>query len=836
MTNSKEAKARIKINKLLEKADWRFFDDVNSKANISLELNIKLNPKVFNELGDDFENRDSGFVDYLLYDSKDFPLCVLEAKRTSLDPLFAKEQARKYANSLNVRFVILSNGDIHYLWDTESGNPQVISKIPTQESLEERTKFKKQTQNLLSENVIPEYIALTKNPNLLQEPDYLDAKKKDEYCFNNGYKILRPYQIDAIKTIQKSVQNGQDRFLLEMATGLGKTLTAAALIQLFLKTGNATRVLFLVDRLELETQAHSNFKDYLKDFTSVIYKKNKDDWRKAEVVITTIQSLLFNNKYKNLFSPTDFDLLISDEAHRSISGNSRAVFEYFIGYKLGLTATPKDYLKNINKTKLSENDPKSLERRLLLSTYETFGCSSGEPTFRYSLIDGVNGGYLVNPFVIDARTQITTQLLSDNGYSVQTFDDTGNEISEQVFQTDFERKFFNDKTNITFCKTFMENALSDPISNEIGKTLIFCVSQKHCAKIVQILNEFATKMYPQKYNSDFAVQVTSSVADAQDMTKQFANNKLNGKSIFKEGYDTSKTRVCVTYGMMTTGYDCSDILNLVLMRPIFSPTDFVQMKGRGTRKHTFRFTDIDGQEIKVEKTHYKMFDFFAVCEYFEEKFNYNEKLPLPSLESSDNDSNDNPQRIEKIVIDQFDPAQTVEVKTVGVEGMRVDREFWQKARKTIRDDNEIIIAIENQDWDSAIKIVKEKYENKPELFITLEKIRKAVNLDRRLSWREILEFIFDSIDNFKKRDELIEEECDKFISIYKPEYHYIPLIRDYIDAYLTDGEFRNIIEKKEYASLAVYPGFPLNNFIHLNGYRDILPVYIKENIPINTYL
>jgi type I restriction enzyme R subunit len=288
--------------------------------------------------------------------------------------------------------------------------------------------------------------------------------------------------------------------------------------------------------------------------------------------------------------------------------------------------------------------------------------------------------------------------------------------------------------------------------------------------------------------------------------------------------------------MMTTGYDCSDLLNLVLMRPIFSPTDFVQMKGRGTRQHPFEFTDINGQEIRVEKTHYKMFDFFAVCEYFEKKFNYNEILSLPSLENSDTSSNDYPQRIEKIVIDQFDPTQTVEVKTVGEEGMRVDREFWQKARKIIHDDNEIIIAIENRDWDSAIKIVKEKYENKPELFITLEKIRKAINLDRRLSWRETLELIFGIIDNFKKKDELIEEECDKFISIYQPDYHYIPLIKNYIDAYLTDGEFRNIIEKKEYPLLAVYPGFPLSDFKLLNGYRDILPVYIKENIPINIYL
>src|SRR5208282_1610971 len=99
--------------------------------------------------------------------------------------------------------------------------------------------------------------------------------------------------------------------------------------------------------------------------------ENRDDWRKAEIVVSTIQSLQFNNKYRRLFSPTDFDLLISDEAHRSIGGNSRAVFEYFIGYKLGLTATPKDYLKHIDTSNLGENDPRELERRLLLDSYKT---------------------------------------------------------------------------------------------------------------------------------------------------------------------------------------------------------------------------------------------------------------------------------------------------------------------------------------------------------------------------------------------------------------------------------------------------------------------------------
>jgi type I restriction enzyme R subunit len=255
-----------------------------------------------------------------------------------------------------------------------------------------------------------------------------------------------------------------------------------------------------VDRLELEDQAKKNFVKYLRnDFKTVVYKENRDDWRKAEIVVTTVQSLSFNNKYQRLFSPTDFDLLISDEAHRSIGGNSRAVFEYFIGYKLGLTATPKDYLKKIDPSKVSDLDPREWERRQLLDTYKTFGCESGNPTYRYSLVDGVKDGYLINPFVVDARTEITTDLLSVKGYAVVLKNEDDSDDKQLYFQTDFEKKFYSEETNRVFCKTFIENAFRDPISGEIGKSIVFCVSQKHASKITQILNQYADLMFPGKY-------------------------------------------------------------------------------------------------------------------------------------------------------------------------------------------------------------------------------------------------------------------------------------------------------------------------------------------------
>ena len=585
---SKEATARIKINNLLEAAGWRFFADGNKPANIRLEPSVTIKSADLDALGDNFGKTSKGFIDFLLLDAKGFPFIVLEAKSEDKNPLVGKEQARKYAKSQNCRFVILSNGNLHYFWDLERGNPYIITSFPTPDSVIGYQKVSPNPQRLVEDQVGDDYIVLTQRPNYQSEAAWRNETERPGYIQANKLRFLRPYQLKAIHALQRAVKDGKDRFLFEMATGTGKTLVAAAVIKLFLRSGNARRVLFLVDRLELEEQARKALVASLSaDFQTVIYKENRDDWRRAEIVVTTVQSLLFNNKYQRLFSPTDFDLVISDEAHRSIGGNARAVFDYFIGWKLGLTATPRDYLRRFDSSKPGTRDPREAERRLLLDTYRTFGCENSQPTYRYSLLDGVKEGHLINPTVVDARTEITTTLLSEEGFVVSFKDDTGEDQQEAFKQREFEKRFFAEATNQLFCKTFLENSLRDPVSGEIGKSIIFAVSQNHAAKLAQILNQMADRMFPGKYQSDFAVQVTSQIPDAQQFAINFTNNNLLGSANFLPAYKTSKARVCVTVGMMTTGYDCTDILNLGLFRPIFSPTDFIQIKGRGTRKHNF---------------------------------------------------------------------------------------------------------------------------------------------------------------------------------------------------------------------------------------------------------
>jgi type I restriction enzyme R subunit len=843
----KEAKARIKINKLLQDSGWRLLDDNSSTANVVLENNVKITHSVADELGEDFEKTSNGYADYLLLDERGFPLIVLEAKSEDKNPLVGKEQARKYARAQNCGYVILSNGNIHYFWDIEKSNPCIITKFPSQQSIKNYSAYKPQPDRLINEKISEDYIVLTQNPNYSMVPEYQDPNTREQFVQANKLRFLRKYQVDAIRAIQDSVRRGNERFLFEMATGTGKTLVSAAVIKLFLRTGNAKRVLFLVDRLELEIQADKAFKEYLKnDCKTIIYKENRDDWRHAEIVVTTVQSLLFNNKYTRLFSPTDFDLVISDEAHRSIGGNARALFEYFIGYKLGLTATPKDYLKRFDARNPPRNDPREYERRLLLDTYRTFGCETGTPTYRYSLIEGVNDGFLINPVVVDARTDVTTQLLSDKGYAVfipvENEGETGEE-EQSFFQKDFEKKFFSDDTNAVFCKAFLDNAFRDPVSGEIGKTIIFAVSQNHAAKITQKLNELGHLRFPDRYNSDFALQVTSLVQGAQQFTLNFSDksNNLSGTANFEPWYRTSKTRVCVTVGMMTTGYDCTDILNICLMRPIFSPTDFIQIKGRGTRKHNFTVQVADPLQAKeigrVDKKKFRLFDFFGNYEYFEEKFQYDQVLKLPvrgKKRPPIPGTGPLPPEYENFEPDTLYPVEEIEI---GLKGMKIDRMFFDRFGETVKKDEVVTVSLEEGNWDKLLDHINRNILNKPEDFFTIEKLRKSINTDRRVTLREIVEYIFGLIPFIKSKEELLDEEFNKFIASCKPgEKDDIIALKYFFKSYITDGKLRDIIENKKFAELNVNPSFSTRDFKAVpEHWRFLIPEYIKDYVPLNKF-
>ena len=252
--SANEAPIRHLIDKALRDSGWK-------------TLSESENPNVVPEFP-----TETGPADYLLKDSKGFPLAVIEAKKEMKSPLDGKEQGRRYAKALNCRFVFLSNGYKHYQWDTQQGNPFAIKTFPSQKQLEMHLDSFNPTRDE-EEEIENDYLALTQFKDYKDNPDYKNEEKRSEFIKKNKLRFLRDYQLEAVLAVKKKLQAGNNRFLLEMATGTGKTNTATAIVKMFLRLYNVKRVLFLVDRLELETQGQKEISDILSnDYQTVIWK------------------------------------------------------------------------------------------------------------------------------------------------------------------------------------------------------------------------------------------------------------------------------------------------------------------------------------------------------------------------------------------------------------------------------------------------------------------------------------------------------------------------------------------------------------------------------------
>ena len=556
----------------------------------------------------------SGFADYLLYDGEGVAVALLEAKPAETPPLSGKEQAREYADSIGVRHVLLSNGELHYHWGTDSGNPVSILALPKLSELDQ-----------IRQRVTVDRSRLW---NIAVDENFLRTL------------TMRYYQVDAVRAVQESAKAGRLGFLLEMATGTGKTTVAAAICRLYLQAEVAQRILFLVDRDELYTQATEDLSLALDGQYRVIGFRERERDPSAPITVATVQALNAAVRQGEPIPPEWFQLVISDEAHRSISGPShRDIFDAFNCDKVGLTATPRQYLTTFDPD--DETSVAGREARSLRDTYFAFGLTPGEPTFEYTMAQAAADGVLVMPHALDVRTDVTTQLMSDEGFHVTVQDyESGEDIDLEFHARDYGRRFLSPDTNREFAEQYIENALREPETDIIGKGIIYCVNRAQAGQLTNALNEAADARWPGKYNSDFAVQITHDVDRATEMGRTFARgNGLSGFDSTIPGYRTSKTRVCVTVAMMTTGYDCRDLLNLGFCRPVKSPVDYIQMKGRGTR--TYEFTDnitdqlVREQTAKRPKQDFRIVDFFGVCEYFGEGDLYGDgPLDAPRIETA----------------------------------------------------------------------------------------------------------------------------------------------------------------------------------------------------------
>jgi type I restriction enzyme, R subunit len=525
-------------------------------------------------------------------------------------------------------------------------------------------------------------------------------------------------------------------------------------------------VLFIVDRIELAKQTMEDFAVVLPEFKPVIYKtaRRSGELLGASVVVATIQSLMVGRRYRENFTPFYFDLVINDDAHRSIYGDAREVVQFFQATRVGLTATPKAYLKNINLEALEAENPKALEARQLRDTYNYFGCEPGLPTFRYDIIDAVrdpDGPFLCLPKIFDLRSEITTEALAEKGWAVVV-----NEQEESFKIKDLERKIFTPARNRLMCEAFLEEAQKDP-AGDLGKSIVFAVNQTHATNLTKIFNDLQPGL---------AVTITSRIPDASSIAKEFRDGKR-------------AERIAVSVDMLSTGYNCRDLLNIGLMRPIFSPTEYIQIKGRGTRRYTFTIG-----HTEYEKKNFFLLDFCAVAEYFEEKYDYSIPLNLPrdkqepKLKQPGGGGGGEGQTEhggEAEAGGQKSPAREIPtweghdtlvsraVVEVGPNGEKVDvmtfrGSFERDVKEFAENDVEMKAAVADEDDDAVETIMNERFYHRPEMYYSPDKLIRSYGVPAPTP-----AFVYNAVGKkpLPSKDAIVSDTVDSIAARFNLRYH-----------------------------------------------------------------
>lgn len=506
-------------------------------------------------------------ADYVLCDRHGRSLAVIEAKRFSASPRDGEEQAKNYAHQLNVPYIFLANGKEILFWEWESeAFARPIKTFFKQADLERRYATRQVRKDVLS---VP-----------------IDSRIAG-----------RDYQTACIDTLCREITQGRRKLLVEMATGTGKTRTAAALIKRLFAANAITRVLFLVDRIPLAKQTEDAFTEHLPDYPSYVLRAGRRFQDEKQITITTLQSMI--NTYGE-YSSGYFDLIISDECHRSIYGKWSGVLRHFDGIQIGLTATPCVAAEDAD-------DEDNLFVRDTLRFFEV-----DRPTFSYKLKDAIREGYLV-PYQI--YKAITVKTAAEGGFEVRrdeldwsAMDATtraefevlfGNEQSIMLDPAALERRFTIPERNRAIVREFRKvldegytdkkGLLRKPL---IGKTIVFAVTKRHAETLALMLDDAFRdkKSSPEIRYADYVVSGMGN-EDTLD-----AMGKIN--RFKKEKYP----QILVSVNMLDTGFDCPEVLNLVFARFTRSAILYQQMRGRGTRK-------IAG------KPNFTIFDFVGVCDY-----------------------------------------------------------------------------------------------------------------------------------------------------------------------------------------------------------------------------
>ena len=514
-----------------------------------------------------------GKVDYVLWGDDGKPLALIEAKRTRKSPETGKHQAKLYADCLEQKFgqrpvIFYTNGYDYWIWDDFNYPPRAIEGFLKKEELE-RLVFRRSNRKKL---------------HLVQiNPDI----------------VGRTYQQEAIRRITETFENKGRKALLVMATGTGKTRTAIALVDLLKRANWVNRVLFLADRNALVTQALRAFKSHLPSVTAVDLTKKGNDPETANVVLSTYPTM-FNrinrmDADERLFGCGYFDLVIVDEAHRSIYQKYSALFSYFDAPLVGLTATPR---QEINR-----------------DTYRIFDLETGVPSFAYELEDAIKDGYLVPPKGIKVpfkflRTGIRYTDLSPEEqaeYEERFRDEETGAIPDQVNAQALNQWLFNTNTVDQALELLMQQGLKVEGGDKLGKTIVFARNTKHADFIVERFNI----NYPH-YKGSFAQVIHSKITHHQSLLDDFASAPKD-------------PTIAVSVDMLDTGIDVPEVVNLVFFKPVYSRVKFNQMIGRGTRL----CSDLFG--VGADKQEFLIFDLCSNFDFFSQEVSEKDSKPPQPL-------------------------------------------------------------------------------------------------------------------------------------------------------------------------------------------------------------
>ena len=529
----------------LKLAGWDF------ETNITEELKLSGMPNANKE----------GYADYVLFGKNGLPLAVVEAKRTSVDPRVGQNQAKLYADCIEKEYhqrpvIYYTNGFEIYMWDDMNYAPRKVAGFYTQDELQLLVNRRNSRQSL-------------------------------EHIYVQDKITNREYQLEAIKSVCETFEEGHRKALIVMATGTGKTRTAISIVDVLSDKEWVKNVLFLADRTVLVKQAKNNFTKLLPNMSTCNLLSTTDNPEDSRIVFSTYQTMMNaidNTKNKSgnkLFTPGHFDLIIVDEAHRSIYKKYQAIFEYFDGLVVGLTATPR-------------ND---VDR----NTYRFFEIENDVPTFAYEYEKAVKEGYLVDYHTIKTSTDFMDRGIKYSELSDEekekyenTFAEDEDNIPEEIDASAMNSWLFNRDTIKKLLELLMDKGLKVKGGDELGKTIIFARNHRHAQKIVDTFNE----LYPE-YKGEFAKLIDNQVKYNETIIEDFS---------IKDKWP----QIAVSVDMLDTGVDVPEILNLVFFKPVKSKIKFWQMIGRGTRLCKGLFG------AGLDKKEFYIFDYCKNFEFFSE--------------------------------------------------------------------------------------------------------------------------------------------------------------------------------------------------------------------------